>query len=313
MSRQLNDLMLGSLELFCLAAELEGFAAAARSAGVTPAAVSRSIVRLENRLGVRLFARSTRRIRLTDYGRAYYSECRQALDRLIEAEREISGQQARPSGTIRMSLPTPLGHLRVLPLLPAFRRLYPEVKLDVHLSNRNVDIVAEGYDLAIRGRSQPDSGLVARRLLDDPLLVVASPTYLKAAGIPNSPEQLASHECIQFVLPSSGQRVPWLFHRDGDEFELYTDGSICCSEDILGTITLAHHDAGLLQVPRFMVEEQLRKGILVEVLGAFAGATRPFSLIYPAARHMPLRMRLFIDFLLAQIGKPIAPDSKPTA
>lgn len=303
--------MLGSLELFCLAAELEGFAAAARRAGVTPAAVSRSIVRLENRLGVRLFARSTRRIRLTDQGRAYYAECRQALDRLIEAEREIGGQQARPSGAIRMSLPTPLGHLRVLPLLPAFRMLYPEVRLDVHLSNRNVDIVAEGYDLAIRGRTQPDSGLVARRLLDDPLLVVASPTYLKEAGIPKSPQQLANHECIQFVLPSNGQRVPWLFHRDGDEFELYTDGSICCSEDILGTITLARHGAGLLQVPSFMVEEELRNGILVEVLGVFAGATRPFSLIYPATRHMPLRMRLFIDFLLDRICNPVAPDTKP--
>lgn len=312
MSRQLNDLMLGSLELFCLAAELQGFAAAARRAGVTPAAVSRSIVRLESRLGVRLFARSTRRIRLTDHGRAYYAECRQALDRLIEAERQIGGQQARPSGTIRMSLPTPLGHLRVLPLLPAFRRLYPEVRLDVHLSNRNVDFVAEGYDLAIRGRSQPDSGLVARRLLDDPLLVVASPNYLKAASIPNSPEQLANHECIQFVLPSSGQRIPWLFHRDGDQFELYTDGSICCSEDILGTVTLARHGAGLLQVPRFMVERELHRGILVEVLADYGGATRPFSLLYPAARHMPLRMRVFIDFLMERITDPIAPGAEPT-
>lgn len=302
MARQLDDLMLGSLELFCLAAELEGFAAAAQRAGVTPAAVSRTVARLEARLGVRLFARSTRRIRLTEHGRSYHAQCRQALNQLVEAERELSGQQLRPRGTVRISLPTPLGHRRILPLLPAFRALHPEVTLDIHLGNRNVDFVAEGFDLAVRGRTPPDSGLVARRLLEDPLVVVAAPAYLARAGTPGSLEALAEHDCIQFELPSSGQRVPWLFRHQGVDVELATGGGLVCSGDILATITLARHGGGLLQVPRFMVEEELRSGALVEVLQAFAGRTRAFSLLYPANRHMPLRVRVLVDFLLERMA-----------
>ncbi|TWT23321.1 LysR family transcriptional regulator [Luteimonas marina] len=302
MSRHLDDLMLGTLELFCLAAEHGSFVAAARRAGVTPAAVSRTIARLESRLGTRLFARTTRRIRLTEQGEAYYARCRQALTQLVEAERELSGRQVRPGGTIRISLPTPLAHLRILPLLPEFRQRYPDVALDVHVSNRNIDFVAEGFDLAVRGRNPPDSGLVARRLLDDPLVVVAAPGYLADAGTPATLEDLAGHECIQFDLPSSGQRVPWLFRREGVDVDVPAGGGLRCSDDLLATITLARHGGGLIQVPRFMVEEDLRRGVLVEVMRSHAGRTRSFSLLYPANRHMPLRTRVFIDFLLERIA-----------
>lgn len=300
MSRQLEDLMLGSLELFCLAAELGGFAAAAQRAGVSPAAVSRSVARLERRLGVQLFARTTRRIRLTDQGQAYHVHCRQALNQLIEAEREATGQQLQPSGTVRLSLPTSLGHRWILPLLPRFRAEYPDVQLEVHVGNRNVDFVAEGFDLAVRGRTPPDSGLVARRLLDSPLVVVAAPAYLARAGMPTRLEDLAQHECIQFELPSSGQRVPWLFRRDGEDIEVTTEGGMRCSDDVLGTITLACHGGGLLQVPRFMVEEELADGRLEENLASFAGRSRAFSLLYPSGRHMPLRVRVLVDFLMSQ-------------
>ena len=134
MKRQFDDILLGSIELFCLAAEEGGFTAAAQVAGVTPAAVSRSIGRLEARLGVRLFSRTTRSIRLTESGRSYYEECRQALTQLVEAERSVMGQQQEPAGVLRISIPTVYGHFRVLPLLPEFRRRYPQVKIEVHLS-----------------------------------------------------------------------------------------------------------------------------------------------------------------------------------
>ncbi len=302
MPRQLDDLMLGSLELFCLAAEHGSFVAAARLAGVTPAAVSRTVARLELRLGTRLFARTTRRIRLTEQGRIYHAQCRQALNQLIEVERELGGQQLQPSGSIRISLPTPLGHLRILPLLPDFRLRYPEVKLDIHMGNRNVDFVAEGFDLAVRGRNPPDSGLIARRLLDDPLIVVAAPGYVARAGAPDTLEELARHECIQFDLPSNGQRVPWLFRHDGVDVEVLTEGGLACSGDVLATITLARHGGGLLQVPRFMVEGDLDTGALVEVMKPYAGRSRAFSLLYPAGRHMPLRVRVLMDFLLQRMG-----------
>lgn len=303
MTRQFEDVMLGSIELFCLAAEHESFTAAANAAGLTPAAVSRAIARLEERLRVRLFVRSTRRIRLTDGGAAYFAQCRQALAQLSEAERELTGRQSAPAGLLRISAPTTLGHHLLLPLLPAFRKRYPDVEIDVQLSNRNIDFTADGFDLAVRGRTPPDSGLVARKLLDAELVVVATPAYLRRAGKPRTPEDLARHECIQFVLPSSGQRIPWKFRIDGAEVEHPTTGGYCCADDVLGVATLARAGAGLGQVYRLTVDEDLRTGRLVEVLQSYGGCSRPFSLLYPQNRHQPLRVRVFVDFLLAALAR----------
>ena len=303
MSRQFDDLMLGSIELFCLTAEQSSFTAAAARAGLTPAAVSRAIGRLEQRLGVRLFSRTTRQVRLTDAGRSYYQQCRQALSQLIEAERELSGQQQRPAGILRISLPTPLGHCRILPLLPAFCRRHPEVQLDVQLSDRNVDLLADGYDLAVRGRAQPDSGLVARKLIDAELVVVATPDYLARCGEPLQLADLARHDCLQFLLPRNGQPVPWLFRQHGDDVEILTQGQIHTREHLLAAVTLARQGGGLLQTYRFIVEDDLARGGLVEVLHEFGGRSRPFSLLYAGGRHMPLRLRVFVDFLLQAFGQ----------
>ncbi|CAN7152238.1 LysR substrate-binding domain-containing protein [Variovorax paradoxus] len=300
MQRQFGDILLGSIELFCLAAETGGFTSAALAAGVTPAAVSRSISRLEKRLGLRLFVRTTRSVRLTDAGRTYFAQCQQALAQLADAEREVMGQQAQPSGTLRISVPTTYGHHRILPLLPAFRERFPDIRLHVHLSNRNIDFVEEGYDMAVRVRAQPDSTLIARHLEDAGLVVVATRKYLKKAGTPRTLDDLAAHECIQFELPSSGRRISWLFKENGKDREVFADSAYSCSDDVLGGVTLAKSDAGLFQTYRFVVEKELADGSLVEVLKPFAGRSRPYTLLYPDGRHVPLRMRVFIDFLMAQ-------------
>jgi DNA-binding transcriptional LysR family regulator len=301
MKRNFDNVLLGSIELFCLAAELGNFTSAANSAGVTPAAVSRSISRLEERLGVRLFVRTTRQIRLTDAGRVYFDQCRQALGQLVDAEREITGGQSTPSGLLRISMPTPYAHYRVLPLLPAFRARYPEVQVDVHLSNRNIDFADEGYDLAIRGRTPPDSNLIARKLEDAELVLVATPAYLKRAGTPETLEDLQQHDCIQFELPSTGRKIPWPFHVDGQVVDVATPGGYCCSDDVLGIVTLARSNAGLVQTYRFIVEQDLARGDLVELLPQHGGTARPFILLYPHARHLSLRVRTFVDFLVAQL------------
>jgi DNA-binding transcriptional LysR family regulator len=303
MSRHFEELKLGSIELFCRTAELQSFTAAAHAAGLTPAAVSRSVSRLEARLGVQLLVRTTRQVRLTDGGRAYYERCRQALAELVEAEREATGDQQVPSGLVRISLPTSYGHYRVLPRLGAFRELYPDITLDVQLSNRNIDFTAEGFDLAVRGRTPPDSGLVARKLEDAELVVVATPKYLRRRGKPTTLDALRDHDCLQFVLPSSGQPMPWLLRGPSGDFDHPTPGGVCCLDDILGTVTLARSGAGLAQTFRFIVEQDLAQGTLKEVLQAYGGASRPFSLLYPSNRHMPLRVRVLIDFLLAQLGR----------
>jgi len=298
MQRHFDDMQLGSIELFVLAGEQGSFTAAAAMAGVTPAAVSRSISRLEERLGVRLFVRTTRQIRLTDGGRVYFEQCRQALSQLVEAEREVTGQQTTPSGKLRISVTTPYAHYRLLERVAAFRLQFPEVQVEVHISNRNIDFADEGYDLAVRGRAPQDSTLVARKMEDAALVLVAAPSYLQRRGKPKSLEELAGHDCIQFVLPSTGRLVPWQFMRDGAEIEVSAGDAIICAEDFLGMSTLAVHGGGITQTYRFTVERDLASGALVELLPQHGGCSRPFYLIYPHARHLSLRVRSFVDFLL---------------
>ncbi|MEZ2353972.1 LysR family transcriptional regulator [Caballeronia sp. RCC_10] len=303
MQRRFDDLLLGSIELFCLAAEAGSFTLAANAASVTPAAVSRSVSRLEERLGVRLFVRTTRQIRLTDSGRRYYEQCRDALSQLVEAEREATGQQRTPAGVLRISVPTPYGHYRLLPLLPAFRERYPDVRIEAHLSNRNIDFADEGFDLAIRGRAPDDSSLIARKLEDAELVVVASPSYLRRAGVPKSIDDLASHECIQFEMPSSGRDLSWAFNDGGREVESITRGTYRTSGDALSGVTLVRSGAGLFQTYRFVVDEDLRAGRLVEVLKDRGGASRPFVLLYPHARYLSLRVKVFVDFIVEQLRR----------
>lgn len=305
MQRQFEDLLLGSIELFCLAAELESFTDAATAASVTPAAVSRSVARLEERLGVRLFVRTTRQIRLTDAGRRYFEQCRGALNLLADAEREATGQQSTPSGVLRISMPTPYSHYRVLPLLAEFRSRYPDVMVETHLSNRNIDFADEGFDLAIRGRAPDDSGLIARTLEDAELVVVASPAYLKTAlkskGKLDSPADLVHHDCVTFALPSTGRNIPWIFRYEGEDIEMMVPGGYGTSGDALAGATLARHGAGLFQTYRFVVEQDLKDGTLREVLTQYGGRSRPFVLLYPHARHLSSRVRCFVDFLVEKL------------
>ncbi|WP_321956871.1 LysR family transcriptional regulator [Paraburkholderia bannensis] len=315
MQRNFDDLLLGSIELFCLAAELGSFTLAATQASVTPAAVSRSVARLEARLGARLFVRTTRQIRLTDPGRRYFEQCREALTQLVDAEREVTGQQTTPAGVLRISMPTPYGHYRVLPLLAAFRAQYPQVEVETHLSNRNIDFADEGFDLAIRGRAPDDSNLVARKLEDAELVIVATPAYLKRVGKPRSIEDLQGHDCIQFELPSSGRNIPWLFSEGDSELELATQGGYGTSGDVLAGVTLARSGAGLFQTYRFIVAEDLATGRLVEVLPDKGGRSRPFFLLYPHGRYLSSRVRVFVDFLVERLGpktgQKLSPKSSP--
>jgi len=298
MEREFDGQMLGSIELFCRAAELASFTAAANHAGITRAAVSRSISRLEARVGAQLFIRTTRSVRLTDSGRLYFEQCRRALGLLSDAERELSGDQSVPAGVVRVSLPTSYGHYRVLPLLSKFVASYPAIRLVVQISNQNVDFATDGIDLSIRARSPPDSSLVARKLEDAELVVVASPAYLKRRGVPRTLEDLKSHDCLQFVRPATGQPMPWLLRQNGKDFDCETNGPVQFTGDVLGPVTAAKGGAGLIQTYRFIVEQDLASGSLKQVLQNYAGASRPFSILYPSSRHIPRRVRVLIDFLL---------------
>ncbi len=301
MNHPLKRMMFSSVEMFCVVAEYESFSKAALHAGVSPAAVSRSIARLEKHLATPLFVRTTGQVRLTTQGKIYFDECKQALNQILEAEQQLKNQTQQPSGLIRISAPTPYGHYRILPLLAKFSQQYPSIQVDVQLTNKNVDFTAEGYDLAIRGRQFADSNLIARQLEQAELIVVASPEYLKQFGTPQSLEDLQHHQCIQFVLPSTGKNVPWLFNSNQQIIEYQSAGNIRCLDDILGTVTLAKHSAGLLQTYRFIVENELKNGDLIEVLSEFSGTSRPFSLLYPSKKYESFHIRVFIDFLLKEL------------
>jgi len=299
---------LGAIEQFCRAAELSSFRAAAESLGLSPAAVSRSIARLEARLGVRLFVRTTRRVNLTDEGRLYHAECRQALAQIEEAEHALTGRQSAPRGLLRISVPTTYGHYRVLPLLQGFQARYPQVVVDAQISNRNIDFVEDGYDLSIRLEPRQDSRLVARRLEDAEVAVYAAPAYLQRHGTPQRLQDLAAHGCIAFVRPSTGRPMPWLFFdRDADadgvprEVDLSVDGRLRIAEDVLGCLTAARAGLGLCQMYRFVAADAVARGELVEVLHAHAGRSRAFHVLFPHNRYLSARVRAFVDYMVEAV------------
>lgn len=297
MSQILDPFQLNSIALFCKAAELGNFTSAAEAVGVTPAAVSRSIGRLEARLNVKLFARTTRRVKLTDDGRAYFEQCEQALAQLQEAERVVTGNQSSPSGRLRVSVPTTYGHHRILPIMPKFMKKFPLINLDVSISNRNIDFVEEGFDVAIRMGALEDSRLIAHRLEDAAVCVFASPAYLKRAPKLRSIEDLRTHDCIQFIMPSTGKPIPWVFIDQGRELDFSVQSRIQIQDDVLGGVTLAKAGGGVFQSYRFIVARELESGELVEVLKAHAGRARLFNILYPQNRHLSSRVRVFVDFV----------------
>ena len=298
--RLFDDMMIGTLELFCLTAELGSFTAVAHQLGLTPTAVSRGMTRLEARYGAQLLIRSTRQIRLTPAGQAFAVACRQALEQLKQAERQLTDQQQHVAGLVRCSVPTSYGHYRIAALMPALHQRYPQLKLELHFSNHNVDFIQDGYDLAIRAREQPDSNLIMRKLEDAELITVASKRYLARYGTPQTPDDLKQHQCIGFILPSRGTTVAWQFEQQGRLQAVEVGGWLAYRDDILAGVTLAKQGAGVVQIYRFLVEDALADGTLVQVLPQYACGSRPFSLIYPAQRYMSAPVRAVVEFLVEQ-------------
>lgn len=296
------------VEIFCTIVEAGNFTQAANQLGITPAAVSRAVARHEAALGVPLFRRNTRIVKLTDAGQLYFEQCRQALSLIDEAERSLSQQQVEPRGLVRISVPTTYGHCRVLPLVQDFLERHPEVRLEVDISDENVDLVKDGFDLAVRRGKLDDSGLIAHKLEDAAAGVFASPGYLERRGRPREPAELARHRCIAFVLPSTGRAIPWRFRaRDGSKLIIAPGNTLRVAGDFLGCVTLARQGAGLVQAYRFIVEEDVRRGDLVEVLRPFTAGSSPFSLLQPAHRAASLAVRRFADMLVESCGKRSAP------
>jgi DNA-binding transcriptional LysR family regulator len=266
---------------FCRAYERGNFTLAARDLRTTPAAVSRAVMRLEQALSVTLFRRTTRRITPTDQGRAYYERCAKALALLAEAERSMHEDTRAAVGVVRVSAPSTYGLSRLIPRLRGFTARHPGVRLELSISNVNVDFVSEGFDLAVRMGALSDaaSGLVARSLGDHPLAIYASPGYVKKRGAPRSVEELGQHACIVFAMPRTGRLLPWLLASPSEE--LLVSPAVVVADDPVAGLGLAAAGEGLFQTYVFMAEAAMKRGELVPVLAGRAGRTRRFSLLWP--------------------------------
>jgi DNA-binding transcriptional LysR family regulator len=301
MARQFD--YLSDVEAFLAVVERGSFTAAAVALSTTPSVLSRAVARLETRLGNQLLRRTTRRLGLTEAGRAYFEQARVAFALLDEAQRDAQGAEGTLKGRVRISVPTTYGHYRLPPLLAAFTQRHPDVRVELNITNRNVDFVAEGFDLAIRLGHLPDSGLVARKLEDAALCLVASPDYLRRAGAPASLGDLQRHACLPFVMPSTGRIAPWLF-KDGEaDIEWLAAPFVTVSDDVLGVVSLARHGVGICQSYEFIVREWIQRGDLVEVLPQLRGRSRPFSVVYAPHRRQSVATRALIELLVEGLGE----------
>lgn len=298
MSRKFD--YLGDVEVFITVVEHGSFTAAAVALSTTPSVLSRAVSRLEVRLGRQLLQRTTRRVGLTEAGRIYLEQARSAFSLLDEAERDGRGQGGDLTGRVRISVPTTFGHYCLPPLLARFSQHYPRVKVELNITNRNVDLIAEGFDLAIRLGQMPDSGFVARKLQDAALLLVASPAYLHRMGMPQTLDELQQHMCLPFIMPRTGRIAPWVFRVGERDVDWLPASTVETSDDVLGVVSLAEHGMGICQSYEFIVRERIQRGQLVEVLPQLRGRSRPFSLIYAPHRRQSAATRALIDLLTTE-------------
>ena len=287
-----------ALEIFTAVVDLGSFSAAGRQFDLTPSAVSRTVDRIETRLGVRLLLRSTRTLTLTAEGRAYLQAARRILADLNDAEQQIADQGA-PRGRLRVNAAQSHGRLCIVPLLGEFVRLYPHILVDIALSDTLTDVAGGEADVAIRFGPLADSGLMARKLGETGRVIVASPDYLARAGTPRAPEDLHHHNCLNFNFRRA--EPIWPFRRDGEDFALSVKGTIeANSGETLGE--LAAQGVGIARVGRFSVINEIENGRLVPLLEDYnPGDVEHIHAVFVGGANIPARVRVFVDFLVDKL------------
>ncbi len=285
---------------FVHSAEQRSYIGAARVIGVSPSAVGKAIARLEERLGVRLFNRTTRSISLTDEGEVLYERYRRILDEMRDAEATIVRSCEQPRGRLRISMPHIVAHHLVVPLLPDFSRRFPEIELDIDLDDRVVDLVAEGLDIVVRSGELSDARFIARPIGDQHFVVCGSPQYLEQRGAPENPDDLSRHACIRFKYPSSGMIAPWSFQAPFAQLPLRRD--ITFNNTDAG-LRAAIDGMGLAHLPVYVARPSVEGGALVPVLTPFMAPLGSLSLVWPTNRQLSPKVRSFVDFLVPQLAR----------
>ena len=292
--------LLAAIEAFVRVAESNSFSEAARRLRLSKSVVSRQVSALEAELGVRLFHRTTRSLTLTEAGRGYFESTSRILEELEAARLAVSHLQATPRGLLRVNAPMSFGFLHLAPALPDFLALYPEVSVDLVMNDRFVDLVDEGFDVAVRIGALVDSSLVARRLAPVRRVMCASPAYLAARGVPATPDDLRHHDCLS--NSNIATLHEWRFvTADGRPWPVDVKGRFRANNgDALRIAALRH--LGIANLPSFIAGGALQAGTLVSVLDGFTLQDMSLNAVYPHARYLSPKVRAFVDFLAERFG-----------
>ncbi|TQJ96740.1 LysR family transcriptional regulator [Achromobacter sp. SLBN-14] len=291
----------GELLLVVELARAGGMSAAARELDVTPAAVSKRLAQIEARLGVRLFNRSTRRLSLTAEGEVYLENARRILGEIDDLDALIASRQAAPRGLLKVNAPLGFGRSYIAPAIAEFAQKYPEVSLQLQLTDRPADFVREAFDVAVRFGDLPDTSLIARKIAPNRRLVCASPGYLKKHGTPATPHDLARHQCIVLRQNEAAYGL-WRFTRGRRSETVKVRGNLS-SNDGEVTLTWGLAGLGILQRAEWDLARYLRSGRLVQVLEDYALPQADIYAVFPERHHLSAKVRVFVDFLVAYFGE----------
>lgn len=297
---------LKSMLAFVRVAESGSFSAAARNLHLSPAMVTKHVTYLENRIGARLLQRTTRHVRLTEPGQLYLERCLSILADVEEAESVAGADSVAPHGTLRVTSPVEFGNMHLAPLAARFMERHPGIDLMLDFSNRAVDVVQEGYDVAVRIASALDTSLIGRRLARSRFHIVASPDYLERHGRPSAPANLAGHPCLTFALPDVRDR--WPFTRDGETTQVRVRPRLVSTSSEALRLA-ARSGAGVSWLPTFVCGRDLDDGSLVSLFPEYDAGSLDIHVLFPHRRFLPGKVRAFLDFLREQFGSD--PDRDP--
>jgi DNA-binding transcriptional LysR family regulator len=285
---------LTALRVFRAVVEADSFSGAARKLRLSNAAVSKNVRELEDELGTRLIERTTRRLRLTESGEEYYRRVVAILDELGATEDALRERSTEPRGRLRVAAPMSLGIVQLAPLVGSFLVEHPELRVELEMNDRYVDLVGEGFDVAIRGGALEDSSLVSRKLAAIPRVVCASPSYLRAHGAPRTPADLASHRCLAYSLARTP--MSWSLLRNKRAVRVAVRAPLSVNSS-LGLVAAAKAGAGIALVPRVAVDEAIARGELVPLLESWSAEAQALYALYPRHHQVSRRVRLFVDYL----------------
>jgi DNA-binding transcriptional LysR family regulator len=288
------------LDAFVTSANEGSFSAAARRLGITPPAISKSVARLEAGLGVRLFQRSTRSLSLTEEGERLFRQIRAPWSEIGEAVQELQQGAGKPAGTLKVSMAPTVGRNYFVPLLGTFFERYPDIVPDLHFDNRQIDLIAEGFDVAIGGGITLTDGLVARELAAVAVVLVASPAYVSHHGVPDSPAGLSRHRGLLRRSIGSGRLVPWILKNGADEEIVANIRPIAVLDDPEALAKAAACGFGIALLPLPHALPFLQSGELVRILPAWSAETRPLSIYYSSRRLLPAKVRVFVDHIVSE-------------